>query len=223
MSFVDAMRAATLDMHSSHMLAKKQAKKPLQQQPVSRHRQQQQQQQPSRLQFARYLVQQRNVFRALQTFPVRIPKRNFVEDINRDLWALNLHAEPGAYPELATAGTHSTYVRYLASLDTARLGCHWYNATFAHVAGGGLTVARAAEEDLPPGFFHTSAFYAPVPRDAVDATRAMFEAEAQSWAADQRAACLGETTEAFRHLGQISAILRAPQADGGESNITLDM
>ena len=208
MSFVDAMRAATLDMHSSHML----------------HAKKSQQQQPTRLQFARYLVHQRNVFRALQTFPVRTPKRNFVEDINRDLWALNLHAEPGAYPELATGGTYSTYIRYLATLDAARLGCHWYNATFAHVAGGGLTVARAAEESLPPGFFYTSAFYAPMPRDAVDDTRAMFEAEAQSWAADQRTACLAETPEAFRHLSQISAILGAPQADGGgKSNITIDM
>ena len=213
MAFIDSMRAATLQMHSSHMLAAKapphaHAARPPHP-PVTRHA------------FVQYLAAHRDVYRALQPFPVDLP-RKFADDISSDLWAI----QTDSLDATASSLYYSPYVRYLATLPRERLGCHWYNSVFAHVAGGGLVVARAAQPVLPPGFFERSNFYKPLPAEGVDALRTAFEAEAGTWTDAGRDLCLAETPVAFRHLGSITKLLYASSSDPsspGKSNITLDM
>lgn len=153
---------------------------------------------PTTLGFAKYLAEQREIHTALQRFPVRTTT-NLAGAADIDLLmyedGLSLVEEPYV----------SKYAVYLHKLPLHVLGCHWFNAVFALLAGGGLIVAKQASPVLPPKFLETSMLY--TAREDVADLKEQFEREAQSWTTAQRVACLRETSSAFAHQVHVQSVI----------------
>lgn len=151
-------------------------------------------------------------------FPVPVP-RDLVAALDRDLEAL-LTADPTAGADLdarwASPYGAPSYGAYLHTLPVSRLGCHWYNANFALASGGGRVVFERVRGVLPDGF--RSAFFEAWDEAEIDGMRAAFSAEADTWDAGERTACLSETPRAFAHGMLLLATLDGPvvtEADNG--------
>ncbi len=202
--FVNLLKARTRSLHSSAQLQGIVAPRQMRGQVTS--------QSPTTIaHFARYLADQRAVHGVLEKFPVRLPV-DVREALDTDLWFLELEAWQVDMPWLLQDPYHSDYAAYLTSLDTPRLGCHFYNLVFAHLVGGNRRVAEAAlPEVLPRDWLDTSEFYrlpARVSSDDLEDLRDRLEGEARRWSRADRRACLEETAEAFARASRLNSILK---------------
>lgn len=192
--FVNVLKARTRSLHSAQQLRGQVAATPT-----------------TIANFARYLADHRAVHAALQRFPVRLPV-DIREALDTDLWFLELEAWHADMPWLLQEPYHSEYAAYLETLDTPRLGCHFYNLVFAHLVGGNRRVAQAALDGvLPPAWLDASDFYrlpARVSSEDLADLRDRLEAEARRWARADRRACVEETREAFARASQLNALLK---------------
>lgn len=176
--FGTAMRTASLKLHGRDMA------------PTNRP--------PTALGFARYLAEQREIHAALHRFPVHT-RVNLSGAADLDL----LVYEDGL--PLVDEPYVSEYAEHLNGLPVHLLGCHWFNAVFAHLSGGGLAIAKAASPVLPSRFLETSELYNP--REDVGDLKDRFELEAMSWTTSQRVACLRETPSAFSRQRRVQSLI----------------
>jgi hypothetical protein len=194
--FVDILRHETIKMHTSQQL----------------QRRVQVTGTPTFQGYVTWIAQQKRIHHALARFPVA-PKVDFVDAFDTELYFLELEAT--WRNQLIHIPSQSAYAAYIESLPTPRLGCHWYNVLFAHIAGGNTAVANTARDVLPRGWIDTSSVFQHEcdPSDL----RAALELEASSWTEAERRQCIDETQVAFSYVSALNRVL----TDSGEAPLDL--
>jgi len=133
-----------------------------------------------------------------------------LEALETELFYLDLELDQHNLPPVASLHLGSdvdSYVAYLNDVPVHVLGCHWYAAVFAHIAGGNLTVASSAAESLPPAWIDTSEFFRPVDPADIQILREAVETYTQGWTTRQRVECLRDMTHAFRSITALQALV----------------
>lgn len=116
-----------------------------------------------------------------------------------------------------TAAEYAAFVGELASQDTPRFLCHWYNHHLAHTAGGMMIYSMARKKAFGEDGGPDLGFWTRYPkagasndyRELLNDVRLRIEACAGGWESGERAACTRETPAAFERSGGLLGSLWA--------------
>jgi len=109
----------------------------------------------------------------------------------------------------AHALAYAELLRELATTDTPRFVCHWYNHHFAHTAGGRMIYAMARKKAFGPDGGPPLGFWEKYPKagpsndykELLGIARYRVETCAADWSKESRHACAEETPRAFEMSG----------------------
>lgn len=142
--------------------------------------------------FTSYLVRRQKVHVVLDPI-MRTPMESLADRLSEDLLSLDV--------DWRHRGDTTVYLEYLQALQTTPgnrhvLVAHYYAFVLAHLAGGGVQIARSARPVLPSWFLDESLYYNNIPSPG--AIMDDINMEADYWTPRQMERCLDELEVAFR-------------------------
>ncbi|KAL6496576.1 Heme oxygenase 1 [Orobanche gracilis] len=204
--FVEEMRFVAMKLHTRDQ-AKEGEKEP-QGQPLAKW-------EPSLEGYLKFLVDSKLVYDTLErivdraAFPEYAEFRNTglerSESLAKDLgW---FKQQGNALPEPSSPGiSYSHYLEELSEKDPQSFICHFYNAYFAHTAGGRMIGRKVAENilnDRELEFYKWGSDLSQLLQNVRDKLNRV----AESWTREEKDHCLEETEKSFKFTGDILGLI----------------
>lgn len=134
-----------------------------------------------------------------------------VEVLKQDIADVASREGLGVPKASESATAYAELLRELATTDTPRFVCHWYNHHFAHTAGGRMIYAFARKKAFGPDGGSPLGFWEKYPKAGASndykqllaIARYRVETCAANWSQESRHACAGETPRAFEMSGSL--------------------
>lgn len=134
-----------------------------------------------------------------------------VEVLKQDIADVASREGLGVPKASESATAYAELLRELATTDTPRFVCHWYNHHFAHTAGGRMIYAFARKKAFGPDGGSPLGFWEKYPKagssndykQLLAIARYRVETCAANWSQESRHACAEETPRAFEMSGSL--------------------